>query len=414
MLAETKTMEIDGEKGVDATKAFLGRLLLLPGGERIAECIQCGMCSGSCPVGYAMDINPRKMIAKLRAGRVDDLYRSNSIWLCVSCYNCTYRCPNNIPITDRLIASLREELLAGGVGVPPELQAAFEKTARYGNPFGESPKKRDAWTKEAGVDVPVLEAGESADVLWWVGCFGSYNKRNRKDTIALARLLDVLGVDFGILGTDEWCSGDLRCTSQGEEGLFDALYRHNTAQLGKRKYKQLLVGDPHAFNALSKEYRRLGTPLKVKHYTQFLAERASEVRKLMKQPMKAKVTYHDACCLGRRNGEYDAPRTVLETIPGIRLVEMPRNRENALCCGGGGGANWLDSFIWERTRMPLPIQRVQEAAKTGADVLAVSCPLEIPRFEDAIKTSGLEGRLRVREVSDMAAEAMGLSGVRVA
>src|SRR3972149_7655616 len=413
MLAEASATEVEGGRGSDATKAFLGRLSLLPGGDRIAACLQCGMCSGSCPLGDAMELNPREMIAAPRAGRVDALYRSDSIWLCVSCYNCSYRCPSNIPITDLLIASLREELLAGGGGVPPELQAAFEKTARYGNPFGESPKKRDAWTKEAGVDVPVLEAGESADVLWWVGCFGSYNKRNRKDTIALARLLNVLGVDYGILGNDEWWRGDLRCTSQGEEGLFDALYRHNTAQLTTRKYKEILVGDPHAFNALTKEYRRLGTPLKVKHYTQFLAERAPELRRLMKQTMKVKVTYHDSCCLGRRNGEYESPRILLETMPGVRLVEMPRNRENALCCGGGGGANWLDSFIWERTRVPLPVLRVQEAAKTGADVLAVACPLEIPRFEDAIKTSGLEGRIRVREISDMAAEAMSLSGARL-
>lgn len=413
MLADEKIVEVEsGGRGESATRAFLDRLGRLPGGTRILDCIQCGMCSGICPLGYAMDFNPRKMIAALRAGKIDDLYRSDSIWLCVACYNCTFRCPSGIPITDRLIAGLREELLAGGVGVPPELQTAFERTARYGNPFGESPKKRDAWVKEAGVDVPVLDPGDSAEILWWVGCFGSYNKRNRKDTVALARVLTVLGVDFGILGTDERCSGDLRCTSQGEEGLFDALYRHNANELSKRRFKEVVVGDPHAFNAFTKEYSRLGTALRVKHYTQFLAERAPELRKLVKQAIPAKATYHDSCCLGRRNGEYEAPRIVLETIPGIRLVEMPRNRENSLCCGGGGGANWLDSFIWERTRVPLPIQRVQEAAKTGAEVLAVSCPLEIPRFEDAIKTSGLEGRLRVREISDMLAEAMGLPGVR--
>lgn len=393
-----------------ATDEFLQRMLKLPGGDKILSCIQCGMCSGSCPLGYAMDYPPRRMIAALRAGRVDDLYRTDSIWLCVACFNCSFRCPVGVPITDRLIAGLREELLSRGVGVPAELQQAFERTSRYGNPFGESAKKRDAWTKEAGVDVPILHEGDSADVLWWVGCFGSYNKRNQKDTIALARILDALGVDFGILGADERCSGDLRCTSQGEEGLFDALYHHNVEELGKRKFKEVLVGDPHAYNALNKEYRRLGTPLAVRHYTQFLADHASDLKRFVRNEITAKVTYHDSCCLGRRNGEYEAPRTLLEVIPGVRLVDMPRNRENALCCGGGGGANWLDSFIWQRTRLPLPMQRVQEAAKTGAQILAVSCPLEIPRFEDAIKTAGLEGRLEVREVSHMAAEAMGLAG----
>ena len=398
----------------DATSAFLNRILKLPQGDKLLSCIQCGMCSGVCPMGYAMDYGPRRMISALRAGRIEDVYRSDAIWLCVACFNCTYRCPVGVPITDRLIAGLREELLGRGVGVPPEMQAAFERTSRYGNPFGESPRKRDAWTKDAGVDVRVLHEGDSAEVLWWVGCFGSYNKRNQKDTVALARILNAIGVDFGILGSDERCSGDLRCTSQGEEGLFDALYQHNAAELGKRKFSEVLVGDPHAYNALRKEYPRLGTALSVRHYTQFLADRTSDLTRGMKKEITAKVTYHDACCLGRRNGEYEAPRDVLMTIPGIRLVEMPRNRENALCCGGGGGANWLDSFIWQRTRVPLPMQRVQEAAKTGAQVLAISCPLEVPRFEDAIKTSGLEGRLRVREISDIAAEAMGLSGVRVA
>lgn len=394
----------------DATNAFLRRILKLPGGDQLLSCIQCGMCSGICPMGYAMDYGPRRMISALRAGRIEDVYRSDAIWLCVACFNCTYRCPVGAPITDRLIAGLREELLGRGVGVPAEMQAAFERTSRYGNPFGESPRKRDAWTKEAGVDVPVLREGDSAEVLWWVGCFGSYNKRNQKDTVALARILDAIGVDFGILGSDERCSGDLRCTSQGEEGLFDALYQHNAAELGKRSFKEVLVGDPHAYNALRKEYPRLGTTLSVRHYTQFLADRVSDLARGMKKEITAKVTYHDACCLGRRNGEYEAPRDVLRTIPGIRLVEMPRNRENALCCGGGGGANWLDSFIWQRTRVPLPMQRVQEAAKTGAQVLAISCPLEVPRFEDAIKTSGLEGRLEVREVSHMVAEALGLLG----
>ena len=406
LLMEGETEERPG----NPTDEFLRRLLRLPGGDKILSCIQCGMCSGSCPLGYAMDYPPRRMIAALRAGRIEDLYRSDSIWLCVSCFNCTFRCPVGVPITDRIIAGLREDLLNRGVGVPSELQMAFERTSRYGNPFGESPRKRDAWTRDAGVDVPVLHEGDSAEVLWWVGCYGSYNKRNQKDTFALARVLHALDVDFGILGADEHCSGDIRCTSQGERGLFELMYEHNADQLGKRDFKEVLVGDPHAFNAFNNDYRRLGTSLRVRHYTQFFADRESELKRLIKKDVTAKVTYHDPCCLGRRNGEYDAPRHVLQTIPGVKLVEMPRNRENALCCGGGGGGNWLDSFIWERTRVPLPMLRVQEAAKTGAQILAVSCPLEIPRFEDAVKTAGLEGRLQVREISHMLGEAMGLNG----
>jgi len=388
----------------------MSHLEKLPDGHKIRDCIQCGMCVGICPHGYAMEYGPRRIIAALRADHLDDVLRSDSIWLCVACANCSYRCPRGLPLVERLIPALRGELLAAGVGVPKELQAAFERTARYGNPFGESPKKRDAWTKEAGVKVRILKEGDSADVLWHVGCFSSFNKRNISDTIALARILSALSVDFGITGNDEWCSGDLRCTSVGEEGLFELLYEHNTAELAKRDFNEIMVGDPHAYNAIFNEYPRLGTPYKVTHYTQFLENKEPQLSKLMKKKLDFKVTYHDACCLGRRNDIYDPPRAVLEAIPGIRLLEMPRNKENALCCGGGGGAMWLDGFIWERTRVPLPMQRVQEAARTGAEILAVSCPLEIPRFEDAIKSSGLDGRLKVREISDMVAEAMGLTG----
>src|SRR3990170_3505472 len=335
MCPESLLVDAEGERVLDdATAEFVRRICKLPAGEKVLSCIQCGMCSGVCPLGYAMDYTPRRAISAVGASRVEDLYKCDAVWLCVSCYNCSFRCPVGISVADRLMGGLRGELLSRGVGVPVELATAFERTVRYGNPFGEAPKKRDAWTKEAGVDVRILDEGESAELLWWVGCFGSYNKRNLKDTIALARILTALNVDFGILGADERCSGDLVCTSQGEEGLFHDHYEKNMAALRKRKFKHMLVGDPHAYNAFHNEYPRHGSPLPVLHYTQFLANHASELGRRMKKETRVKVTYHDACCLGRRNGEYDAPRVVLETIPGVKLVEMPRNRENALCCGG--------------------------------------------------------------------------------
>lgn len=412
MMPETQSVDIEAaEVRPDATKVFLRHVSELPEGEKVRACIQCGMCTGACPHGYAMDFPPRKMIAALRAGRIDDVLRSDSLWLCVSCYRCSLLCPLGIPLTDRLIPSLREEVLVRGGGVPPELQTAFERTLRYGNPFGESPKKRDAWAKGAGVDVRVLKRGESAEVLWFVDCFSSFHKRNILGTVALARIFHALGVDVGILGSDEWCTGDTRRLG-GEVGLFEMLYEHNAKELKARDFDLIVTADPHAYNALKNEYPRLGLSYPIQHYTQFLEEREPELRKLMTRELKLKVTYHDPCYLGRRNGEYLAPRALLQSIPGVKLVEMPRNRENALCCGGGGGGTWLDGFIWERTRVPLPMKRVQEAARTGADVLAVACPLEVPRFENAVKTIGLEGRLVVKEISELLAESMGLVGGR--
>lgn len=388
---------------------FAERILAQVDGERILSCIQCGMCTGVCPYGFAMDYPPRRIVAAMRAGKIDDVLRSQGIWMCVSCFNCSYRCPIRIPLTDRLIPSLREEILSRGLGVPAELQRAFERASRYGNPFGESPRKRAEWANGSGVDVPILKKGERADILWFVECFSSYHKRNISATRALARIFRALSISFGILGPDEWCSGDTRRLG-GEMGLFELLYEHNARELGQRDFDTIVTTDPHAYNALKNEYPRLGASYPVKHYTQLLEEQEPELSKLMKRELKLKVTYHDPCYLGRRNGEYEAPRAVLQAIPGVKLVEMPRNRDNALCCGGGGGGVWLDSFIWERTRMPLPLRRVQEAARTGADVLAVACPLEVSRFDDAVKTAGLEGKLAVREISELLAESMGLTG----
>lgn len=409
-MPESQSVEIEvGETDGDAARVFLRHVSELPDGEKVRLCIQCGMCSGACPHGDAMDFPPRKMIAALRAGRIEDLLRSDSLWMCVSCYRCSLLCPRGVPLTDRLIPSLREESLVRGPGAPRELQAAFEKTLRYGNPFGESPRKRDAWAKGAGVEVRTLGKGDAAEVLWFVECFPSFHKRTVQGAHALARVLHALGVDFGILGPDEWCTGDSRRLA-GEAGLFETLYARNAEQFATRDFDTVVTADPHAYHALKNEYPCLGSGSRVRHVTQFLEEREPELGRLATRELKRTVTYHDPCYLGRRNGEYEAPRAVLMAIPGLKLVEMPRNRENALCCGGGGGGTWLDGFIGERTRVPLPTRRVQEAAGTGAEVLAVACPLEVPRFEDAVKTAGLEGRLVVREISELVAESMGLAG----
>ncbi len=397
------------ERSLTAEELFIRHVSEMPEGQLILNCIQCGICTGACPHGYAMDFPPRRMLAALRAGRIGDVLRSSGIWLCVACYNCSLRCPSKIPLTDRLIPSLREEVLVRGGGVPEELQRAFENSARYGNPFGESPRKRDAWRENAGVEVPVLKEGERADFLWFVECFPSYYTNNIPTTQAFARLLDGLGVSFGILGRDEYCTGDTRRLG-GEIGLFEMLMEHNLVQLSQRNFDEILVTDPHAYNAFRNEYPLHGGTYKVAHYTQFFEERLPELEKLMKNELGLKVTYHDPCYLGRRNGEYTAPRILLESVPGVKLVEMERIMEDSLCCGGGGGGVWLDSFIWEHTREKLPVVRVQEAARTGADVLAVACPLEISRFRDAIKVAGLEGKLVVKEIIDLVAQAAGLNG----
>jgi Fe-S oxidoreductase len=393
-----------GESRSPVTEAFLGRVAGAAGGEKLRACIQCGVCSGSCPIGYAMEYAPRKVIAGLRAGMFDSILRSNTPWMCVGCYTCSSRCPGGFAITDVLFPSMREVLLTEGVSVPAELQAALENTFRHGNPLGEAQRKRPDWIQEVDVPVTVLPtAPREVDILWLVECYPSYHARARETAKALARTFHALGVDFGILGEEERCVGDSQRLA-GEHGLFEMLVEENAKTFGGFQFSQIVVSDPHAYNALKNEYPRYGADYPVQHYTQYLAGRLAELQPMLSE-LSYTVTFHDPCYLGRRNDEYEAPRQLLQAIPGVNLVEMGRNRQNSLCCGGGGGWIWLDSFSREYTHERLSEKRVREAARTGADVLAVCCPYDLMRFEDAVKVAGLEGRFVVKDIIELIEEA---------
>jgi Fe-S oxidoreductase len=223
---------------------------------------------------------------------------------------------------------------------------------------------------------------------------------------ALLKVLNALKVDVGILGPEENSDGDTQRLA-GERGLFEMLAEKNGKAFGKYEFTEIITTDPHAYNALKNEYPALGITYPVKHYTQFLAERVEQLKPLLTQELQAKVTYHDPCYLGRANKVYDEPRILLEAIPGVELVEMPHSRSTSLCCGGGGGGMWLDGFQWEKAHTRLSEWRVREAVYAGADILAVACPYEPPRFEDAAKMVQGAGRLVVKDIVELLAEAMG-------
>jgi Fe-S oxidoreductase len=222
----------------------------------------------------------------------------------------------------------------------------------------------------------------------------------------LARVLNALEVDFGILGPEENSDGDSQRLA-GERGLFEMLAEKNGQAFAKYEFGEIITADPHAYNALKNEYPALGISYPVRHYTEFLAERLDQLQPLLKQEVEARVTFHDPCYLGRANGVYDQPRVLLEAIPGLELVEMAHSRSASLCCGGGGGGMWLDGFQWEKAHTRLSEWRVREAVAAGADILAVACPYESPRFEDAAKMVKDAGKLAVRDIAELLAEAMG-------
>jgi Fe-S oxidoreductase len=379
----------------------LEKVAALPGGESLAWCYGCAKCTAVCPVDIVGDYSPRKIHRKTQMGI--DLMTSPDLWLCTTCRNCLRVCPKEVNMIEIMPAVREQAVLAGAV--PPELQKAFEDTARHGNPLGQPQRKRADWVKRAGAAVPIMkDLQRPVDILWYVGSYPSYHPRGIDAACAAARIFNALGIDFGILGVEEKDDGDSQRLA-GEKGLFEMLAEHNLAAFGKYEFNRLVVTGPHEFNAFKNEYPKHGGSLPVVHYTRFLVEHLDRLRPLLKKPLPLKVTFHDPCYLGRHNGEYDAPRELLRAIPGVELVEMGRCRENGYCCGGGGGGMWLDSFSKEHTRMRLSERRVREAAEYGADVLAVCCPFEVSRFEDAAKSTGND-RLQVRDILELLDQSM--------
>jgi Fe-S oxidoreductase len=300
-----------------------------------------------------------------------------------------------------LITRMRRHLVTRG-DLSPRLQDTLQALGRYGNAFGQSPKMRARWTQGLGFTVKDIRR-ERAEYLWFVGDDASYDPAAREATRALARVLHHAGVDVGILYDVESASGnDVRRV--GEEGLFETLVEKNLAAMQKCEFRAILTADPHAYNTLKNEYPQYGARWPVVHYSELLDELFTAQRLTATRPPRGRVTYHDPCYLGRYNGIYDAPRRVLRAA-GAAVIELPRSRQHAYCCGAGGGRNWMEDAPAVKER---PAEsRVREAATLPlVQTLVVACPKELPMFRDAVKTTGLEGRLAVHDLAEIVAEAV--------
>ena len=418
---------------------FYDSLHRIKDGEQIRFCLQCGSCSGVCPFGYLMDYTPRQMVAALRAGIFDAVLDTERVWMCVSCQACAQVCPASIPLTEGMMTRAKEEMLLAG-NVPGELQDALENTQRYGNPMGESPRKRAEWAAGLDPEVAIMaKLKRPVDVLWFVGDYASYHPRAQQATRAFAKILNALGVDFAILGPEESSDGDSQRLA-GERGLFEMLAEENGNTFGKYEFGEIITTDPHAYNAIKNEYPALGIEYPVRHYTEFLVERLEQLKPHFIHPINATIAYHDPCYLGRVNGIYDEPRALLRAIPGVEIAEMAHTREASLCCGGGGGGMWLDGFQWEIAHVRLSELRVREALiASGANgsvmlppeeqrrlrekarkrknghkkdeerpvqILAVACPYECPRFEDAAKLVQGADKLQIMDIAELLLAAM--------
>jgi Fe-S oxidoreductase len=394
-------------------------------------CAECGRCDRVCPAlnsGY--ELSPRMIVhhlkehvleAGLRSKRdegsdgsrplIGEAVSEAELWACTTCCACMERCPvlnEHIP----LIVSMRRYLVSQG-SVDSALQDVLTKMGRYGNSLGQSDRMRAKWTQ--GLEFKIKDARkEPVEYLWFLGDYASYDPRTQEITRTTARILERAELDFGILYEGERNSGnDIRRI--GEEGLFEILKEKNLQAIKKAQFKKIVTTDPHTYNTLKNEYGLDGSSddgsrvssngkIQILHYTEVFDELIRDGRLRIGKRLNYSVTYHDPCYLGRYNGIYEAPRRVLRAL-GARLLEMPRNRSRSYCCGAGGGRIWMEDKPGIKER---PSEnRIREAVSLqGVQSLVVSCPKDIVMFQDALKTTGNEGKITVKDLADLVHEAI--------
>lgn len=364
------------------------------GGEAFKYCYQCGLCDTVCPWNRVKQFSIRKIIREATYGltQID----GEDIWSCTTCGRCPQRCPRGVKQIE-VGVSLRRVATNYDV-FPASVRSA--RTARAsliseGNPLQFDRGKRADWAKDLGVK----PFAEGMEILYFVGCYFSFDPRMKKVSAATANILKKAGVDFGILGTKENCCGEsIRKT--GSEEVFKNLARENIKTFIENGVKRILVSSPHCYHTFKNEYPEFMVNFEVVHISQYLLELINKGKLTFSKTYGKKVTYHDPCYMGRHNGIYEEPREVLKKVPGLELVEMADARKDSLCCGGGGGRIWMDTPKNER----FSDIRLKQANDAGASVLTTSCPYCITNFEESRLNLGFENVIEVKDITEILQE----------
>ena len=380
-------------------------------------CIQCSRCQDACPAyetgkelsPSALEINKRYFIndnisaiangESIDKALTDWMLTEEAAWSCTTCGYCVEVCPvGNEPMIDILRA--RQNLVMMESNFPQDAVETFEKMENYGNPWGLSPQDRENWMD--GLDVPLMREKKNTEVLYWAGCSGAYDSRGREISQSVAKILNEAKVDYACLGNEETCTGD-SARRIGNEYLFQTMAEQNKETFEQYNFKKIVTQCPHCFTTLKNDYAEMGIELDVVHHSQYIDELINEKKIVPKPYLDEDITFHDPCYLGRHNGEYDAPRKVLQSVlKEGSIKEMEQSKSDSFCCGAGGGNMWYEIKTGERINQ----HRVNQAVDTEAKTIAAACNFCNIMLEDGVKTTGNEENIRVVDIAEMVSKGL--------
>ena len=384
-------------------------------------CTECGHCNANCPAGISeKPLQPKDFIVQLRdhlftTGKelldkqkkegakeeegvcvITDVLPKDIVWDCTNCGACMEVCPVGVEHVTKII-EMRRYLVLMESEFPAVVQTAFRGMERNSNPWNLGRSTRADWVKD--LDVPILSEGNGdVDVLYYVGCSGSYDLRNQKVAKSMVKIFRAAGINFGILGTEEGCCGD-SARRIGNEYLYQIMAQENIDTFNKYKFKKIVVACPHGYNTLKKEYPEFGGAFEVIHHTEFILDLIKTGKLNLQGDLDKTITYHDSCFLGRYNEIYDAPREILRSIPKVNLVEMDRNRKFAFCCGAGGGRMWMERVRGQRVYA----LRTEQALAKNPEHIVTACPFCMTHFEDGLVFHDVVEKVKVLDIAEIIA-----------
>ncbi|MBI4549206.1 MAG: (Fe-S)-binding protein, partial [Ignavibacteriae bacterium] len=392
-------------------------------------CTECGRCTAACPAAITgKPLSPKKIIVDIRRRLmekapvylanletqssnhesrtqsilkkhlIDDYITEDELWACTTCMACVQECPVQIEHVDAIV-DMRRYLVLNESRFPKEMQATFQNLERNFTPWGFSHSTRADWAK--GLNIPRVSENPNAEILFWVGCAGAYDVRYKKVTQAFAKLMQIAGINFAILGTEEKCNGD-PARRAGNEYLAQMLMAENVATLSKYNVKKIVTTCPHCFNIFKNEYPQFGGNYEVTHHTEFIMGLIEAGKIKLSKKKQATITYHDSCYLGRYNQVYDQPRNAIKAIPGVQTVEMKRSRDKGFCCGAGGARMFMEEPIGKRVN----IERTEEALALNPDVIGTACPFCMTMLTDGVKAKEAIDRVQVKDIAELVLEAV--------